>query len=109
MISIICLPRTAGGTGGGTLGGQPGHSNADKVFNVLGSLGNIAFAFSFALVLLEIQDTLRQPPKVEKTMGRAVKISVTSAFALCFSVAAACYAALGNGVPGQVLVGFPGE
>ena len=38
------------------------------------SLGNIAFAFGFAQVLMEIQDTLRQPPKAEKTMRKVSRV-----------------------------------
>ena len=60
-------------------------------------------------MLLEIQDTLRQPPKAVKTMGRAVSVAITGAFAFYFSTAVACYAALGNNVPGEVLQGFEGE
>jgi hypothetical protein len=59
-------------------------------------------------VLLEIQDTLRQPPPSQKTMGGAVKIAVTAAFAFYFATSVSCYSALGNDVPGEVLTGFTG-
>ncbi|PSC67024.1 Amino acid permease 2 [Micractinium conductrix] len=94
------------GAGQGSLGGRPGSSDANKAFGVMNSLGNIAFAFGFAQVLMEIQDTLRQPPKAEKTMRKAVSVASIGSFVLYLSSAVACYAALGNGVPGEVLEGF---
>lgn len=39
----------------GTLFGNPGISSADRVWNILLALGNIAFAYAFADVLIEIQ------------------------------------------------------
>ncbi|RMZ56151.1 hypothetical protein APUTEX25_004575 [Auxenochlorella protothecoides] len=75
---------------------------ADKAFGVLGSLGAIAFAYSFAVILLEIQDTLRQPPKAVKTMKPASIISISASFAFYFTVAVANYSAFGNDVPGFI-------
>ena len=144
-----------GGNRGGTVGGRPGTSPANKAFGMLNALGNIAFAFGFAQargtgggalpaiscstigrrtglgpalfsptlqrltppcvttlrpqVLLEIQDTLRQPPRAARTMTGAVRVAVTAAFGFYFSSALACYSALGNDVPGEVLQGFEGE
>lgn len=49
----------AEGNVGGSITGIPFSSTADKVFNVMSSLGTFGFAFSFSLVLLEIQDTVR--------------------------------------------------
>jgi amino acid permease len=60
-------------------------------------------------VLLEIQDTLKQPPRASATMGKAVHVAVTSAFGFYISSAVACYSALGDDVPGEVLQGFPRE
>ena len=60
-------------------------------------------------VLMEIQDTLRQPPRAVHTMTSAVRVAVTAAFGFYISSAIACYSALGNGVPGMVLQGFEGE
>jgi hypothetical protein len=50
-----------------------------------------------SLILLEIQDTLRQPPSTVKTMKKAVNIAVTGAFVFYFTVAVAGYVSLGNG------------
>ena len=60
-------------------------------------------------MLLEIQDTLRQPPKAQRTMRRAITIAVSAAFVFYFSSATACYSALGDAVPGEVLSGFESE
>ena len=123
----------AANNGLGSVGGRSA-SPASKVFNILNSLGSMAFAYSFSPVLLEIQDTLRQPPPPGRTMRQACNVAVTGAFALYilvattgeFVLAATClayrlptypqscrrtcagYAALGDGTPGEVLNGFPG-
>lgn len=36
--------------------------------------GNIAFAFNSAIVLMEIQDTLREPPRAETSMKKALRL-----------------------------------
>jgi hypothetical protein len=78
-------------------------------FHMLDVLRLLMWPLLMVQVLLEIQDTLKQPPKAEKTMGGAVKTAVTAAFAFYFSTAVACYSALGNDVPGEVLQGFERE
>jgi hypothetical protein len=40
----------AGGNHGGSVGGRPGNSSADKFFNVCSALGSLGFAYSFAIV-----------------------------------------------------------
>ncbi|GAB4816159.1 hypothetical protein N2152v2_003205 [Parachlorella kessleri] len=91
----------------GTVGGIE-TSTANKVFSVFNGLGSIAFAFSFSVILLEIQDTLREPPKAVKTMKKVVHLSlgISAAFYLVISITG--YLALGNSVPGDVLTGFTG-
>lgn len=54
---------------------------------MLSALGSIGFAYTFSLVLLEIQDTLKQPPNAMKTMRKAINISVTAAGAFYLSIA----------------------
>ncbi|KAJ4964224.1 hypothetical protein NE237_024163 [Protea cynaroides] len=81
-------------------------SVAEKVWNTLQALGNIAFAYSFAIVLVEIQDTLKSSPPESKVMKKAslVGISITTLFYMmcgCFG-----YAAFGNDAPGNFLTGF---
>ncbi|KAL5712079.1 hypothetical protein ACHQM5_014284 [Ranunculus cassubicifolius] len=81
-------------------------SSATKTWQIFQALGNVAFAFSFSQVLIEIQDTLKSPPSENTTMKKAslYGISVTTVF----YVAIGCigYAAFGNGTPGNILTGF---
>lgn len=90
----LCSAKASNGHG--TIGGIPGTSTSDKVFHVFQALGNFAFAYNFSTVLLEIQDTLREPPKAEKTMGRAIHISVATTFVFYLSIAVTGYLALGD-------------
>ncbi|KAJ4963665.1 hypothetical protein NE237_023604 [Protea cynaroides] len=81
-------------------------SGADKVWWTFHALGNIAFAYSFAAVLVEIQDTLKSSPPENQVMKKAslVAISTTTLFYMmcgCFG-----YAAFGNDAPGNFLTGF---
>ncbi|KAM6552470.1 hypothetical protein CsatB_013232 [Cannabis sativa] len=90
----------------GTLTGVPASNTANKLFLVFQALGDIAFAYPYALILLEIQDTLKAPPAENKTMkkGSMIAIFVTTFFYLgcgCFG-----YAAFGNETPGNLLTGF---
>ena len=80
----------------GTVGGRPGSSAADKTFNILNSLGSIAFAYNFSLILLEIQDTMKQPPSAVGQMKKACNIAVTGSFFFYIIVAIAGYLAVGN-------------
>uniref|UniRef100_A0A1J3J3W9 Amino acid permease 5 n=1 Tax=Noccaea caerulescens TaxID=107243 RepID=A0A1J3J3W9_NOCCA len=75
----------------------------DKVWRTFQSLGNIAFAYAYSMILIEIQDTLKSPPEEEKTMRKATLISVavtTLFYMLCGCVG---YAAFGDSAPGNLL------
>ncbi|KAI4388101.1 hypothetical protein MLD38_000463 [Melastoma candidum] len=77
-----------------------------KLWRSFQALGDIAFAYSFSLILIEIQDTIRSPPAESKTMKKATLIStvVTTLFyMLCGCMG---YAAFGDGAPGNLLTGF---
>ncbi|XP_047324544.1 amino acid permease 4-like [Impatiens glandulifera] len=81
-------------------------TSTQKIWRSLQSLGAIAFAYSFSIIMLEIQDTLKSPPAEYKTMKKAtsVSIAVTTSFYLlcgCFG-----YAAFGDDSPGNLLTGF---
>ncbi|KAE8708328.1 Amino acid permease 1 [Hibiscus syriacus] len=94
------------GTIKGSITGVPAASVADKLWLVFQSLGEIAFAYPYTIILLEIQDTLKSPPSENKTMKMAsmIAIFVTTFFYLfrdCFG-----YAAFGNNTPGNLLTGF---
>ncbi|XP_020587748.1 amino acid permease 8-like [Phalaenopsis equestris] len=81
-------------------------TQTQKVWNVFQALGNVAFAYSFSMVLIEIQDTLKSPPAENKVMKKAsiISVSITTVFyMLCGCVG---YLAFGNKAPGNMLTGF---
>ncbi|KAM3199966.1 amino acid permease 6 [Capsicum annuum] len=81
-------------------------SEAQKVWRGLQAIGDIAFAYAFATILIEIQDTLRSPPAENKAMKRASLVGVfttTLFYVLCGTIG---YAAFGNNAPGNFLTGF---
>ncbi|XP_056164984.1 amino acid permease 3-like [Syzygium oleosum] len=77
-----------------------------KLWRSFQALGDIAFAYSYSLILIEIQDTIRSPPSESKTMKKAslVSIAVTTLFyMLCGCMG---YASFGDMAPGNLLTGF---
>ncbi|CAN4099700.1 unnamed protein product [Withania somnifera] len=77
-----------------------------KIWRSFQALGAIAFAYSYSLILIEIQDTIKSPPTEAKTMKRAtlISVAVTTVFYMlcgCFG-----YAAFGDQSPGNLLTGF---
>ncbi|TMX04971.1 hypothetical protein EJD97_003756 [Solanum chilense] len=81
-------------------------SSRDKMWNTFSALGDIAFAYAFSIVLIEIQDTLKSHPPENKSMKKATftGISVSTIFySLCGLLG---YAAFGNKAPGNFLTGF---
>ncbi|XP_068634728.1 probable amino acid permease 7 [Aristolochia californica] len=98
---VIGNGRIKGSTGGVTKG-----TAAKKMWSVSQAIGDIAFAYPYSLILLEIQDTLKSPPAENRTMKKASMISIfiTTFFYLlcgCFG-----YAAFGNDTSGNLLTGF---
>ncbi|KAL9269133.1 putative amino acid permease 7 [Drosera capensis] len=90
----------------GSLGGVTASTAIDKVWLVAQALGDIAFAYPYSLIVLEIQDTLTSPPPVSLTMKKAstMGIMITSLFyLLCGGFG---YAAFGDDTPGNLLTGF---
>ncbi|KAF9608544.1 hypothetical protein IFM89_009910 [Coptis chinensis] len=81
-------------------------SSASKTWSTFQALGNIAFAFTYAEVLIEIQDTLRSPPSENVTMKKAslYGIGITTIFYI--AIGCTGYAAFGDSVPGNILAGF---
>ncbi|KAK7282265.1 hypothetical protein RIF29_10911 [Crotalaria pallida] len=81
-------------------------TKAEKVWGIFQALGNIAFAYSFAFVLIEIQNTIKSPPSEAKTMKKSAKISI--GIATIFYMLCGCmgYAAFGDTAPGNLLIGF---
>ncbi|XP_050246140.1 probable amino acid permease 7 isoform X1 [Quercus robur] len=90
----------------GSITGVPASSLANKLWLVFQALGDIAFAYPYSIIVLEIQDTLKSPPPENKTMKRASKVAifVTTFFYLCCGCFG--YAAFGNDTPGNLLTGF---
>ncbi|XVE50946.1 hypothetical protein DITRI_Ditri01bG0203700 [Diplodiscus trichospermus] len=90
----------------GGLTGVPAANISDKLWLAFQALGDIAFAYPFSIILLEIQDTLRSPPPENKTMKKAsvISIFITTFFYLCCGCFG--YAAFGNNTPGNLLTGF---
>ncbi|KAK6116057.1 hypothetical protein DH2020_008326 [Rehmannia glutinosa] len=90
-------------------------SASDKVWRSFQAIGDIAFAYAYSTVLIEIQaisplpvdnDTLKSQPPENKVMKKAslVGVSTTTVFyVLCGCVG---YAAFGNKAPGNFLTGF---
>ncbi|OVA13606.1 Amino acid transporter [Macleaya cordata] len=81
-------------------------TQTQKIWRSFQALGDIAFAYSYSIILIEIQDTLKAPPSEAKTMKKAslVSVSVTTSFYMlcgCFG-----YAAFGDQAPGNLLTGF---
>ncbi|KAJ4962807.1 hypothetical protein NE237_022746 [Protea cynaroides] len=81
-------------------------SGAEKVWRTFQALGNIAFAYSFAAVLIEIQDTLKSNPPENKVMKEASLIGVSTTTLFYMLCGCLGYAAFGNDAPGNFLTGF---
>ncbi|KAK6120993.1 hypothetical protein DH2020_045263 [Rehmannia glutinosa] len=81
-------------------------SSMDKMWNTFNALGNIAFAYSFSPVLIEIQDTIKSGVPENKVMKQAtlIGISISTIFYMLCGVLG--YAAFGNNAPGNFLTGF---
>ncbi|KHN19623.1 Amino acid permease 3 [Glycine soja] len=81
-------------------------TESQKIWRSFQALGNIAFAYSYSMILIEIQDTIKSPPAESQTMSKATLISVliTTVFYMlcgCFG-----YASFGDASPGNLLTGF---
>ncbi|KAA8527117.1 hypothetical protein F0562_008654 [Nyssa sinensis] len=60
----------------GSIGGVPVSTTAQKVWLVSQALGDIAFAYPYSIILIEIQDTLKSPPPENETMKKASTIAI---------------------------------
>ncbi|KAF5953916.1 hypothetical protein HYC85_006772 [Camellia sinensis] len=77
-----------------------------KVLLVAQALGDIAFAYPFSIILIDIQNTLKSPPSEKVTMNNASMMATcitTIFYLLCGGFG---YAAFGNSAPGNLLTGF---
>ena len=103
-ISFSTIP--AGGAAG-SIGGVM-KSPADKAFGILNALGQLSTGYGLALVLLEIMDTLRQPPQPVKSMIKTTWFSLVSCLVLYMLVGCGGYASQGDSVAGNILDSFDG-
>lgn len=81
-------------------------SEAQKVWLVFQALGDIAFAYSFSMILIEIQDTLKSPPPENQSMKKATFLGVSTTTVFYMLSGLVGYAAFGNSAPGNILTGF---
>ncbi|XP_073145873.1 amino acid permease 3-like [Henckelia pumila] len=99
--------KIKGSLTGVTVGAALGEvTQATKIWRSFQALGAIAFAYSFSLVLIEIQDTIKSPPSEYKTMRKATTLSIIVTTVFYMSCACFGYAAFGDQAPGNLLTGF---
>ncbi|KAG2663342.1 hypothetical protein I3760_16G024200 [Carya illinoinensis] len=81
-------------------------TQTEKIWRSFQALGDMAFAYSYSMILIEIQDTVKSPPSEAKTMNKATLVSV--AVTTLFYMLCGCmgYAAFGDLSPGNLLTGF---
>ncbi|XP_051217963.1 amino acid permease 3 [Lolium perenne] len=78
-----------------------------KLWRGLQAFGNMAFAYGFSIVLLEIQDTLKAAsPSEAKVMKKATAVSVAATTVIYLLCGCVGYAAFGDGVKDNLLTGF---
>ncbi|KAJ3692068.1 hypothetical protein LUZ60_012418 [Juncus effusus] len=104
-IAYIVQGKTGKTTLTGTEVGEDMDS-AQKVWMALQALGDIAFAYSYSMILIEIQDTLKSPPAENKTMKKATFLSVSTTTTFYLLNGLLGYVAFGNRAPGNILTGF---
>ncbi|KAK6259180.1 hypothetical protein SCA6_013654, partial [Theobroma cacao] len=81
-------------------------TQAQKIWRSFQALGDIAFAYSYSIVLIEIQDTVKSPPAEAKTMKKATKLSIAITTAFYMLCGCMGYASFGDFAPGNLLTGF---
>ncbi|KAI8014911.1 putative amino acid permease 7 [Camellia lanceoleosa] len=90
----------------GDIVGVQTSTSTQKVLLVAQALGDIAFAYPFSIILIDIQNTLKSPPSEKVTMNNASMMATcitTIFYLLCGGFG---YAAFGNSAPGNLLTGF---
>ena len=77
------------------------------MWSCFAAIGNIAFAYAFAVVLIEIQDTIRSGSLTEsKVMKRASTAGIMISTIFYLSCGLLGYAAFGSDAPGNFLTGY---
>eukprot|EP00252_Welwitschia_mirabilis_P006982 TRINITY_DN1796_c0_g1_i1.p1 TRINITY_DN1796_c0_g1~~TRINITY_DN1796_c0_g1_i1.p1 ORF type:complete len:483 (-),score=28.03 TRINITY_DN1796_c0_g1_i1:565-2013(-) len=77
-----------------------------KMWSSFRAIGDIAFAYSYAVVLIEIQDTLRSPPAENVTMKKASLLGASVTTMFYVASGGVGYAAFGADAPGNLLASF---
>ncbi|KAJ4964348.1 hypothetical protein NE237_024287 [Protea cynaroides] len=77
-----------------------------KMWRSVQALGAVAFAYSFSVILIEIQDTVKSPPAEYKTMRKATSLGITVTTVFYMLCGCMGYAAFGDLAPGNLLTGF---
>ncbi|TXG68046.1 hypothetical protein EZV62_009321 [Acer yangbiense] len=90
----------------GSLTGIGTSSGIEKMRLISQALGDIAFAYPYSVILMEIQDTLKSPPSENQTMKKASTISITVTTIFYLLCGGFGYAAFGDATPGNLLTGF---
>lgn len=81
-------------------------TSTEKVWRTFQAIGDMAFAYAYATVLIEIQDTLKSSPPENKSMKRASLAGVSTTTIFYLLCGCLGYAAFGNDAPGNFLTGF---
>ncbi|CAO2207493.1 unnamed protein product [Urochloa humidicola] len=82
-------------------------TSTQKIWHTLQAFGDIAFAYSFSNILIEIQDTIKAaPPSEAKVMKKATRLSLATTTTLYMLCGCAGYAAFCDAAPRHLLAGF---
>ncbi|KAH6780328.1 amino acid permease 3 [Perilla frutescens var. hirtella] len=81
-------------------------TETQKVWRSFQALGAIAFAYSYSLILIEIQNRIKSPPSQYKTMKKAALICAIAASIFKILCGIFGYAAFGDTSPGNLLTGL---
>ncbi|KAL8033303.1 hypothetical protein ABFX02_13G151500 [Erythranthe guttata] len=90
----------------GSIDGVSASTSIQKLWRVSQAVGDIAFAYPYSMIVLEIQDTLKSPPSESRTMKQASVISICITTFFYLSCGGFGYAAFGDQTPGDLLTGF---
>lgn len=104
-IAKFAIQNEAKGTIMVAMAGE-GLATSTKIWQVFQALGNIAFSYTYSMLLLEIQDTLKSPPAENRAMKRVTLYAIGGTALFYTSLGCMGYVAFGADVPGNYLTGF---
>ncbi|XVF67407.1 hypothetical protein PTKIN_Ptkin10aG0118500 [Pterospermum kingtungense] len=81
-------------------------TSSQKIWNSFEALGDIAFAYAFSIVLVEIQDTIKSSPPENIAVKKATSVGVSIITVFYMLCGVLGYAAFGNKAPANFLTGF---